>query len=314
VIQAGQSARILDGRKLAAAMRVGTAAGVVRFVGEGHAAPGLSVILAGDDPASRTYVRSKEAACREAGIRAEIHRLPAATPEADLLALIGRLNDDDGVDGILVQMPLPPGVGARAAIEAVDPGKDVDGFHPVNVGRLWSGERGLVPCTPSGIITLLESEGIGIEGRRAVVIGRSGIVGRPMAALLMHRNATVTICHSRTRNLPAVASEADILVAALGRTGFVTGEFIKPGATVIDVGINHVTDESEAARLFDGDPARIEQVRHKGYTLAGDVHHAAALRRAGAFTPVPGGVGPLTVAALLGNTLTAAIRRRGHPS
>lgn len=311
MIQAGQTARLLDGRKAAAKLREEAAAGVARFVGGGRPAPRLDVILVGDHPASRTYVRSKEKACARAGILANVHRLEEGVSQADLLALIHRLNASEEVDGILVQMPLPAQISSRAAIEAVDPEKDVDGFHPVNVGRLWSGRDGFVPCTPLGIIMLLEVEGIAIEGSRAVVIGRSDIVGRPMAALLMHRNATVTVCHSRTRNLPGVAAEADILVAALGRPAFVTSEFIKPGATVIDVGINQITGPEEAARLFEGDPARLEQIRSKGYTLVGDVHPAQAARRAGALTPVPGGVGPLTVAALLGNTLRAARQRRG---
>jgi methylenetetrahydrofolate dehydrogenase (NADP+)/methenyltetrahydrofolate cyclohydrolase len=292
-------------------MRARTAGEVEGFVATGRPAPSLSVILVGDDPASQVYVRSKAKACREAGIQADLHRLPGETGEEELLRLIGDLNADDRVDGILVQMPLPGQIREHAAIEATDPDKDVDGFHPVNVGRLWSGRPGFVPCTPRGIVQLLEAEGIEIEGRRAVVIGRSEIVGRPMAALLMHRHATVTICHSRTRNLAEVAAGADILVAALGRPAFVTGGFIGPGATVIDVGIHQVRDPVQAERLFEGDPSRMEQVRSKGYNLVGDVHPAEAFRRAGALTPVPGGVGPLTVAALLANTLRAAQGRRG---
>jgi methylenetetrahydrofolate dehydrogenase (NADP+)/methenyltetrahydrofolate cyclohydrolase len=292
-------------------MRARTAGEVERFVATGRPAPRLSVILVGDDPASQVYVRSKAKACREAGIQADLHRLPGETAEEELLRLIGDLNADDRVDGILVQMPLPGQIREHSAIEATDPDKDVDGFHPVNVGRLWSGRPGFVPCTPWGIVQLLEAEGIEIGGRRAVVIGRSEIVGRPMAALLMHRHATVTICHSRTRNLAEVAAGAELLVAALGRPAFVTGRFIGPGATVIDVGINQVRDPVQAERLFEGDPSRMEQVKSKGYTLVGDVHPAEACRRAGALTPVPGGVGPLTVAALLANTLRAAQGRRG---
>ncbi len=312
--RAGQEAAILDGKALAARMRRRTVEEVSRFVAEGHRPPRLSVILAGDDPASRVYVRSKEKACVEAGIAAEVHALPARTAEADLVRLVDRLNRDAEVDGILVQMPLPPGVRAHAVFEAVDPLKDVDGFHPENAGLLWSGRPRFAPCTPAGIVALLESAGIEIAGRRAVIIGRSEIVGRPLSALLLHRHATVTICHSRTRDLPAVAAEAEILVAALGRPAFVTGKFIRPGATVIDVGINQVRDEEQARSLFDGDPDRIEQVRTRGHTLVGDVHPAEARRIAGAVTPVPGGVGPLTVASLLGNTLLAARARRAGAS
>ncbi|HXI01876.1 MAG TPA: bifunctional 5,10-methylenetetrahydrofolate dehydrogenase/5,10-methenyltetrahydrofolate cyclohydrolase [Candidatus Saccharimonadales bacterium] len=308
----GEQARLLDGRKAAAQIRREVAEGVANFVNRGLAPPALDVVLVGDHPASAVYVRSKEKACREAGLRARIHRLPAETSEGDLLRLVRDLGDDRDVDGILVQMPLPPGIRSRVVIEAVDPSKDVDGFHPLNVGKLWTGRDGFVPCTPLGIVALLEMSGVPIEGARAVVIGRSDIVGRPMAALLMHRNATVTICHSRTRDLASVAARADILIAAIGKPAFVTAEFIKPGATVIDVGIGQVRDVEEAARLFDGDPARLEQVKSRGYTLVGDVHPAEASRRAGALTPVPGGVGPLTVALLLKNTLRAALSLRGR--
>ncbi len=306
----GQEAALLDGKAVASGMRQRTAEAVGRLVAEGHEPPRLSVILAGEDPASRVYVRSKQKACHEAGIAADIHVLAAEVTEGEVVGLVDRLNRSREVDGILVQMPLPRGIRARVILEALDPGKDVDGFHPINAGRLWAGRPLFVPCTPAGIITLLESAGIEIEGRRAVIIGRSEIVGRPLAALLLHRNATVTICHSRTRDLPELAAEAEILVAAIGRPAFVRGGFIKPGATVIDVGINHVRDLEEARRLFGDDPARIEQVRSKGYTLVGDVHPVEARRIAGALTPVPGGVGPLTVAALLENTLLAARARR----
>ncbi len=306
----GQEAAILDGKAAAAGMRRRTAEAVGRLVAEGHEPPRLSVILAGEDPASRVYVRSKQKACQEAGIAADVHALAVEVTEGEIVGLVDRLNRSREVDGILVQMPLPRGIRARVILEALDPGKDVDGFHPINVGRLWAGRPLFVPCTPAGIIALLESEGIEIEGRRAVIIGRSEIVGRPLAALLLHRNATVTICHSKTRDLPEVAAEAEILVAAIGRPAFVRGGFIKPGATVIDVGINHVRDLEEARRLFGEDPARIEQVRSKGYTLVGDVHPVEARHVAGAVTPVPGGVGPLTVAALLENTLLAARARR----
>ena len=309
---AANIARLLEGKKVAEALRSETAADVAQFKAGGMAAPRLSVVLAGDNPASSVYVRSKARACAEAGIESDVHRLPADVPESELMRLLSELNAREDVDGILVQMPLPSQINARKVIAAVDPAKDVDGFHPLNVGRLWSGEPGFVPCTPAGIIELLSRSGIAISGRRAVVIGRSEIVGKPMAALLLHRHATVTICHSRTGDLPAVAAQADILVAAMGRPAFVTGEFIKPGAVVVDVGINHVKDPEEVARLFDGDPARIEEVHAKGYTLVGDVHPAEARRLASALTPVPGGVGPLTIALLLRNTLRAATQRRGR--
>jgi methylenetetrahydrofolate dehydrogenase (NADP+)/methenyltetrahydrofolate cyclohydrolase len=256
------------------------------------------------------YVRNKEKACAEAGIRVREHRLSATTSQADLLALVRELGLDTDVDGILVQLPLPRGVDSRAVIHAMDPDKDIDGFHPVNIGRLWSSTRGFVPCTPLGVIELLERERIPIEGAEAVVIGRSDIVGRPMAALLLQRHATVTICHSRTRDLPSVARRADILVAAIGAPALVTEKFIKPGATVIDVGINRVDDAGLARALFGGDPARMSAMSKKGYVLVGDVHPVHVREKAGAYTPVPGGVGPLTIAMLLENTLRSALARR----
>ena len=310
--QSEATARLLDGKRAAEILRAETARDVRAFVERGNPPPRLAAVLVGDNPASAVYVRNKARASQEVGIEAEVHRLPAVLPEADLLALIADLNARPEVDGILVQMPLPPQIGPRKVIEAVDPAKDVDGFHPASVGRLWSGAPGLVPCTPAGVIELLERSEIPIEGRRAVVIGRSDIVGKPMAALLLHRHATVTICHSRTPDLAAVAAQADILVAAMGKAAFVRGAFIKPGATVVDVGINQVRDIDEARRLFDGDPGRLEEVRSKGYTLVGDVHPAEARRIAGALTPVPGGVGPLTIALLMRNTLKAASARRGR--
>lgn len=306
-----QTARILDGKGTARDLREETASEVRRFTTAGHAPPRLEVVLVGEDPASQVYVRNKAKACSAAGIHSDLQRLPSDISESRLLALIDSMNRRDEVDGILVQMPLPSHIDAGRVIAAVDPDKDVDGFHPRNVGRLWAGEPALVPCTPAGIIELLERSGIRFEGSEAVIIGRSDIVGKPMAALLLHRHATVTLCHSRTRNLPAVASRADILVAAIGRPAFVTGEFIRPGATVIDVGINQLTDPEAAAILFEGNPKRIARVREKGYTLVGDVHPAEAGRRAGAITPVPGGVGPLTIALLIRNTLQAAKARRG---
>jgi methylenetetrahydrofolate dehydrogenase (NADP+)/methenyltetrahydrofolate cyclohydrolase len=310
-VEAG--AAILDGRRVAAELRAETAAEVAAFTRGGAPPPRLAAVLVGDHAPSVLYVKNKARACAETGIEAEVHRLPEGAAEADLLRLLGDLNAREEVDGILVQMPLPARIGSRKVVETVRPDKDVDGLHPENAGRLWSGRPGLVPCTPAGVVELLVRSGIPLEGRHAVVIGRSDLVGKPMAALLLHRNATPTLCHSRTPDLAATSARADILIAAMGRPAFVTGGFIKPGAAVVDVGINQVRDPDEAGRLFGGDPARIEEVRTKGYTLVGDVHPAEARRRAGALSPVPGGVGPLTVAVLLRNTLAAAAARRGRP-
>ncbi len=286
-------ARLLDGTALARDVRADVARGVAAFVARSGRAPGLRVVLVGEHPASASYVRGKEAAAREAGFDAETLRLDAATPEAEIVALVAALNADDAVDGILVQLPLPEGVDTTAVTRAVAPEKDVDGFHPTNVGALWLGEPALAPCTPAGIVEMLRRSEIPMAGAHAVVIGRSDIVGKPMAALLLAENATVTVCHSRTRDLPAVTREADILVAAIGRAGFVTADMVKPGATVIDVGINRVDDAS----------------RERGYRLVGDVDFAAVEPVAGAITPVPGGVGPMTIAMLLANTLKAAEAR-----
>jgi len=307
------TSRVLDGRAVAAEVRADVATEVRAMRAGGAQAPCLAVVLVGQNPASVVYVGSKVRACREAGFEAVEHRLPASATQAQVLGLVHELSRAREVDGILVQMPLPGSIDARAVsaiIEAIDPAKDVDGFHPVNVGRLWSGAEGFVPCTPLGILELLDREKVPIEGKDAVIIGRSDIVGKPMAALLLRRHATVTVCHSRTTDLPRVAARADILVAAIGRPAFVTRDFIKPGATVIDVGVNQVTSESEARGLFGEDAARLQAVRAKGYTLVGDVHPLQAREIAGAVTPVPGGVGPLTVAMLLRNTLAAARARR----
>ena len=279
------SARIIDGKQVAAELRASVAA---RTAGLGYT-PGLVVVLVGDDPASSVYVRNKDRAANAAGIAARTIRLPAATTEAAVLAVIAGLNADAAVDGILVQLPLPPQIRARAVIEAIDPAKDVDGFHPINVGRLHDGVASLVPCTPLGVMRLLAAVGCPVAGARAVVLGRSAIVGRPMAALLLAADATVTVAHSRTRDLPAECRRAEVLIAAIGRAGFVRGDWIAPGATVIDVGIN---------RGADG-------------RLCGDVAFAEAREVAGAITPVPGGVGPMTIACLLENTVAAAVRRRG---
>jgi methylenetetrahydrofolate dehydrogenase (NADP+)/methenyltetrahydrofolate cyclohydrolase len=280
--------RILDGKVLAAAIRQEVAAAVARLKAESQVVPGLTVVLVGDHPASAVYVRNKRNACRAAGMNGHVERLPADTRQDDLLAVIGRLNADPAVHGILVQLPLPPQIDERAVVERVDPRKDVDGFHPVNVGLLVMGAPRFVPCTPLGIRALLRAEKIETRGARAVVLGRSQIVGKPMALLLLQKapggDATVTICHTATRDAAALAREADILIAAIGRPEQVRADWIKPGATVIDVGIHKRADGS----------------------LCGDVHTASVAEVAGAITPVPGGVGPLTVAMLLKNTLLAA--------
>ena len=271
--------------------------------------PGLAAVLAGENPASQIYVRSKIAACEQLGLGNWLHRPPATAKTGELLALIAELNARNEVDGILVQLPLPPQVDAKRVLESVDPAKDVDGFHPMNLGRLVSGRDGLVACTPAGCMEILRRSGIPIEGANAVIAGRSDIVGKPMALLLMHANATVTICHSKTRDLAGVVRRADIVVAAMGRPAMIQPDWISPGATVIDVGMNRITDSAEAQRIFASFPAKLEQFREKGSVLVGDVHPAVA-DVAGAITPVPGGVGPLTIAMLMSNTVKAARLRR----
>jgi len=273
--------------------------------------PGLATVLVGDNPASKIYVTSKIAACEQLGLGSWRFTPPATVTTEELLALVEDLNNRDDVDGILVQLPLPRQVDTKRVLEAVDPAKDVDGFHPANLGRLVSGRPGLVACTPVGVMEILRRSGATIEGANAVVLGRSDIVGKPTALLLMHANATVTICHSKTKDLPAVVRRADIIVAAMGRTAMVTPDWVKPGATVIDVGINKVTDAAQAERLFANFPQRLEQFRAKGSTLVGDVHPDVA-SVAGAITPVPGGVGPLTIAMLMSNSVKAARLRRGN--
>jgi methylenetetrahydrofolate dehydrogenase (NADP+)/methenyltetrahydrofolate cyclohydrolase len=271
----------------------------------------LAAVRVGDDPASAVYVKNKIRACEEVGIRSEHHALPESTTTEQLLELIASLNTRDDVDGILTQLPLPAHVDETAIIEAMNPSKDVDGFHPVNAGKLAMGRPVFVPCTPAGIIELLDDRGVEIRGANACVVGRSQIVGRPMAQLLLQRDATVTICHSRTRDLAAVTRTADLLVVAIGRAGFIGRDHIKPGATVIDVGMNKVSDVDEVRKLF-GDEAekRLEVVAKRGSTLVGDVNPAEAAEVAGMLTPVPGGVGLLTVAMLMKNTLKAAKLRR----
>ncbi len=305
-------AQLLDGAAIAAQIKLETARDVERLWTEHKVRPGLAAVRVGDDPASAVYVRNKIKACEEVGIRSEHHALSAQTNVIELMDLIASLNDRDDVDGILVQLPLPSEINADKIIEAVDPQKDVDGFHPVNVGRLALGKPTFAPCTPAGVIELLDRSSISIAGASACVVGRSQIVGRPMAQLLLQRDATVTICHSRTRDLPAVTRAADLLVVAIGKPGFIGGEHIKPGATVIDVGMNNVTDEAVARKLFGAEAEkRIETISKRGYTLVGDVNPAEADAVAGRRTPVPGGVGLLTVAMLMKNTLAAARLRRG---
>jgi methylenetetrahydrofolate dehydrogenase (NADP+) / methenyltetrahydrofolate cyclohydrolase len=280
-------AAIIDGKAIAADVRAQVARDAAALEERtGHRA-GLVTILVGEDPASQVYVRNKVAACREAGMESFHEPMPATSTQAEVLAMVDRMNADDRVDGILVQSPLPAGLNFKEVLDRIDPAKDVDGFHPLNVGRLVANQPGMVACTPKGVMELLDRTGVEIEGQNAVVVGRSDIVGKPVALLLLHRSATVTICHSRTRDLPAVTRSADILIAAVGRPEMITGDMVKPGATVIDVGVN---------RTDDG--------------LRGDVHFASASEVAGAITPVPGGVGPMTIAMLLRNTVDAATMRR----
>lgn len=272
--------------------------------------PGLAAVLVGEDPGSQIYVRNKVKACEALGLYSrKLERSKASTTE-ELLALVNELNHDDAIDGILVQLPLPPQIDTKRVIMAVDPAKDVDGFHPINVGNLVAGRPGFVPCTPAGIMEILKRSNIPIKGSRAVVVGRSDIVGKPVAMLLLHEHATVTICHSRTRDLPAVAREADILVAAIGKPNFVTRDFIKPGATVIDVGMNRLSTAEEVRRLFHDPMAALATLERRGEVLTGDVQPEDAKEVAGALTPVPGGVGLLTIIMLMSNTVGAAKMRR----
>lgn len=301
-------ATILDGNKIAAEIR-GEVAARVKTLSSAGMRPGLAVVLVGINPASEIYVRGKVKSCEEVGIYSEKHTPSEKVTTQELLQLIADLNSRNEIDGILVQLPLPSQVDSKKVLLAVDPAKDVDGFHPMNVGFLSTQRPGLVPCTPAGIMEMLERSGTKISGQEAVVVGRSDIVGKPMAMLLLNANATVTVCHSKTRNLPGVCQRADILVAAIGRAGIITREFVRPGATVIDVGMNRVTDPADFARLFAGNAKREETFRNKGSVLVGDVHPEVA-QIAGAITPVPGGVGPLTIAMLMANTVKAARMRR----
>jgi methylenetetrahydrofolate dehydrogenase (NADP+)/methenyltetrahydrofolate cyclohydrolase len=303
--------KILDGKATARQIRSEVAEGCTRLRERHGLAPGLTVVLVGEDSASQIYVRNKEKMARNAGMESRIERLPASATQDELLQVVERLNGDPAVHGVLVQLPLPAGIDEHRIIEALDPRKDVDGFHPENAGRLLTGLPGFVPCTPAGIVELLRRNDIALSGRRAVIIGRSNIVGKPMAVLLLRENCTVTVCHSRTVDLPQVAATADILIAAVGRMAMVTRDFIKSGAAVVDVGIHRVEDEETCRRLFGDDEARLAAVRDKGVTLVGDVHPLEARDKAGWLTPVPGGVGPLTIAMLLKNTLDAAERSVG---
>ncbi len=303
------SAIILDGTKIAQEIR-SEAAVEVKAMAAAGVRPGLAVVLVGHNPASEIYVRGKVKACEEVGVFSEKLTPPESATTAELLALIEDLNRRDDIDGILVQLPLPPQVDAKKVLLAVDPAKDVDGFHPMNVGFLSTQRPGLVPCTPAGCMEILKRSNIPVAGREAVVVGRSDIVGKPVAMLLTNANATVTICHSKTHDLPGVCRRADILVAAIGRAGMVTRDYVKPGAAVIDVGMNTVTDPADFQRFFAGNAKREETFRKKGSTLIGDVHPEVA-EVAGAITPVPGGVGPLTIAMLMFNTVKAAKMRRG---
>ncbi|MGB7600197.1 MAG: bifunctional 5,10-methylenetetrahydrofolate dehydrogenase/5,10-methenyltetrahydrofolate cyclohydrolase [Candidatus Sulfotelmatobacter sp.] len=306
------TARILDGTKIASDIRAEVSA-EVRGMASAGVRPGLAVVLVGHNPASEIYVRGKVKACEEVGIYSEQHTPSENATTVQLLALIQDLNQREEIDGILVQLPLPAQVDSKQVLMAVDPAKDVDGFHPVNVGFLSTQRPGLLPCTPAGVMEILKRSQIPIAGQEAVVVGRSDIVGKPSAMLLLNSNATVTVCHSKTRDLPEVCRRGDILVAAIGRAGMITRDFVKPGATVIDVGMNKVTDPAEFQRLFaglTGNAKREETFQSRGSTLVGDVHPEVA-EIAGALTPVPGGVGPLTIAMLMYNTVKAAKMRRG---
>jgi methylenetetrahydrofolate dehydrogenase (NADP+)/methenyltetrahydrofolate cyclohydrolase len=305
-------AAMLDGATIAEQIKQEVRRDVEHLVNEHDVKPCLAAIRVGDDAASAVYVRNKIRACEEVGIRSEHHALPATTTAIELLDLVMSLNRRSDVDGILVQLPLPVEIDESVIIEAIDPEKDVDGFHPVNIGRLSMGRPTFAPCTPAGIIELLVRSQIPIAGASACVVGRSQIVGRPMAQLLLQRDATITICHSRTRDLAAVTRQADLLIVAIGRPGLIGREHIRPGATVIDVGMNKVTDAATVRQMF-GDKAesRVEIISKRGYTLVGDVNPSEADEVAGRRTPVPGGVGLLTVAMLMRNTVNAARQRRG---
>ena len=302
--------RKLDGTKIAGEIRNDVASEVAALRERG-VTPRLDVVLVGDDPASRVYVGSKAKTSAELGMSSETHELPADTPQAEIESLVDRLNLDPEVDGILVQLPLPTMIDSAAILDRIDPAKDIDGFHPENVGLLQQGRPGLVPCTPAGIMEMFRREGIELEGRRAVVVGRSNIVGKPMAMLLLHAHATVTLCHSRTRDLAGVTREAEILVAAVGRQSLIGPDHVTPGAVVVDVGMHRVTDRETVERLYPGNEKKLSAFAKRGAVLVGDVDYTRVAPMASRITPVPGGVGPLTIAMLMTNTVKAARLRRG---
>ncbi|HTM15367.1 MAG TPA: bifunctional 5,10-methylenetetrahydrofolate dehydrogenase/5,10-methenyltetrahydrofolate cyclohydrolase [Terracidiphilus sp.] len=302
-------ARVLDGAAIAAAIKNEVAQEVKGLAAHG-VRPGLAAVLVGHVPASEIYVASKVKTCGELGLYSDLITPPDTVTTEEMLDLVRSLNDRDDIDGILIQLPLPKYVDAKFLLDSVSPDKDVDGFHPVNAGKLQAGRPALAPCTPAGVIEILKRSNLPISGQHAVVVGRSDIVGKPVAMLLLHENATVTICHSKTRDLGAVTREADILVAAIGRPGFITPEMVKPGATIIDVGINRITTLEEFNQFFAGDPKREAAFAKRGSTIVGDVD-PKAFEVTGAYTPVPGGVGPLTIAMLMANTVRAAKMRRG---
>jgi methylenetetrahydrofolate dehydrogenase (NADP+) / methenyltetrahydrofolate cyclohydrolase len=301
--------KVLEGAAIAAAIKQEVAE-EVKALAARSVRPGLAAVLVGHVPASEIYVRSKVQACAELGLYSDLITPPETIKTGEMLDLVAELNGRNDIDGILIQLPLPAQVDGKALLDAVDPAKDVDGFHPVNAGKLQAGRPALAPCTPAGILEILKRSNLPISGQHAVVVGRSDIVGKPVAMLLLHENATVTICHSKTRDLGAITREADILVAAIGRPGFVTPEMVKPGATIVDVGINRITTREEVDRFFAGDVKREATFAKRGSTIVGDVH-PKAYEVAGAYTPVPGGVGPLTIAMLMANTVRAAKMRRG---
>jgi methylenetetrahydrofolate dehydrogenase (NADP+) / methenyltetrahydrofolate cyclohydrolase len=303
------TARILDGLKIRDEIFTELKQEIAKLSAQGIR-PGLAAVLVGENPASQLYVKSKIAACEQLGMASWMHTPPASVSTDYMLQLMRDLNADDNVDGILVQLPLPKQIDSKRVLEAVDPAKDVDGFHPVSLGKLVSNRPGLVACTPAGCMELLRRYNVPIEGANAVVLGRSDIVGKPMALLLMHANATVTICHSKTRDLGDIVRRADIIVAAMGKAGYVQADWIRPGAAVIDVGTNKVTDVTEAEKLLTNFPQRLQKFHAKGNVLIGDVH-PDALFTAGALSPVPGGVGPMTITMLMSNTVRAAKLRRG---
>lgn len=306
----GLTARILNGNAIRDEIYAKLQAEIAALRSEG-VLPGLATVLVGDNPASKLYVKSKVAACEKLGLHSVQLTPPASITTEQLLAIVEELNHRDELDAILVQLPLPPQIDTKRILEAIDPAKDVDGFHPLNVGKLVAGRPQFVACTPAGVMEILRRSGISVEGANAVVLGRSDIVGKPMALLLLHANATVTVCHSKTRNLKEVASRADIVIAAMGRAAMITPDYIRPGATVIDVGVNRITDAAQAEELFAGFPERLAEFRAKGSALVGDVH-PSVVEVAGALTPVPGGVGPLTIAMLMCNTVKAARLRRAR--